>query len=153
METIRNWFKTDTINNGQPYEINEYEGHFEARTNLAFFLIVEPHSGTNNKWMLRVAPISSFDRWANSTAVEEFFLTDIEVCNYLHEHQLDIYKSLLECLSNDYEEIYTNGIDDTDVDDRGTNVETMIQVESKQEKDNKEITKINEIINDWCSYQ
>ena len=60
---------------------------------------------------------------------------------------------MLECLSNDYEEIYTNGIDDTDVDDRGTNVETMIQVESKQEKDNKEITKINEIINDWCSYQ
>lgn len=147
METIRNWFKTDTINNGQTYEINEYEGHFEAKTNIAFFLIVEPHSGTNNKWMLRIAPISSFDRWANSTAVEEFFLTDIEVCNYLHEHQLDIYKNLLESLSNDYEEIYTNGIDNADVDDCGTNVETMIQVESKQEKDNKEI------INDWCSYQ
>lgn len=104
MENIRRWFENDATNNGQNYEITEYDINLEARTDTVLFMIVEPHSGTNNKWMLRVAPISSFDRWANSTAVEEFFDTDIEVCNYLYEHQLDIYKSLLERLSDDYDE-------------------------------------------------
>ena len=104
MENIRRWFENDTINNGQKYEITEYDINLEARTDTALFMIVEPHSRTNNKWMLRVAPISSFDRWANSTAVEEFFDTDIEVCNYLYDHQLDIYKDLLKRLSDDYDE-------------------------------------------------
>lgn len=103
MKNIRRWFENDTINNGQNYEITEYDINLEAKTDTALFMIVEPHSGTNNKWMLRVAPISSFDRWANSTAVEAFFDTDIEMCNYLHEHQLDIYKDLLKCLSDDYD--------------------------------------------------
>lgn len=106
MNNIKEWFENDINNNGQLYNIYEYEGHLEARTDTALFMIVEPHSGTNNKWMLRVTPISSFDRWANSTAVEEFFDTDIELCNYLHDHQLDIYKNLLRDLSDDYNEIY-----------------------------------------------
>lgn len=49
--------------------------------------------------------ISAFDRWANSTAIEKFFETDIELCNFLYEHQLDIYKELLEYLSEEYDEL------------------------------------------------
>lgn len=105
MENIRRWFENDKVNNGQDYEIDEYEGHLEARTDTVIFMVVEPHSGTNNKWVLRVSTKSAFDRWANSTAVEEFFNTDIELCNYLHEHQLDIYKGLVGYLSSEYDDI------------------------------------------------
>lgn len=68
-------------------------------------MVVEPHSGTRNRWLLRVTTESAFDRWANSTAVEQFFNTDIELCNYLHEHQLDIYKDLVRYLSREYNDI------------------------------------------------
>ena len=54
MENIRRWFENDKVNNGQNYEIYEYEGHLEARTGTVIFMIVEPHSGTKNRWMLRV---------------------------------------------------------------------------------------------------
>ena len=38
-------------------------------------------------------------------AGKEFFDTDIELCLYLYEHQLDIYKNLLEYLSEEYDEM------------------------------------------------
>ena len=101
MKNIKNWFENDYEN----YEITEYEGHMEARTDMVLFLIVEPHSGTDNRWMLRITTISAFDRWANSCAVEEFFNSSIELCNYLYEHQLDIYKELLKYLSVEYDEV------------------------------------------------
>ena len=104
MENVKRWFENDTMNCGQNYEFNEYEGHLEARTDTIIFMIVEPHSGTDNKWLLRVAATASFDRWGNSTAVEEFFDTEIELCNYLYEYQLDIYKDVLEALSKDFDE-------------------------------------------------
>ena len=47
MENIRRWFENDQMNNGQNYEIDEYEGHLEARTGTVIFMVVEPHSGTN----------------------------------------------------------------------------------------------------------
>lgn len=100
MENIKRWFENDYEN----YEIEEYEGHLEVTTKTVLYLIVEPHSGTDNNWMLRVTTRSAFDRWANSTVIEEFFKTDIELCNYLYEHQLDIYKQLLEYLSLEYDE-------------------------------------------------
>lgn len=105
MENIRRWFENDKVNNGQDYEIYEFEGHLEARTGTVIFMIVEPHSGTRNRWLLRVTTESAFDRWANSTAVEKFFNTDIELCNYLHEHQLDIYKDLVGYLSREYDDV------------------------------------------------
>lgn len=43
-------------------------------------MIVEPHSGTRNRWLLRVTTESAFDRWANSTAVEKF---SIQILNYV----------------------------------------------------------------------
>ena len=100
MENIRQWFENDYEN----YDIAEYDGNLEAKTNIVRYLIVSPHSGTDNRWILRVTTMSAFDRWANSTVVEEFFETEIELCLYLYDHQLDIYKNLLEYLSSEYEE-------------------------------------------------
>lgn len=101
MKDIKRWFENDYEN----YELVEYGGHLEAITDIAHFLIVSPHSGTNNRWMLRVAATASFDRWANSTAIEEFFDSSIELCLYLYDHQLDIYKELLGSISKDYAEV------------------------------------------------
>lgn len=101
MKDIERWFENDYEN----YEITKYDGHLEARTKSVLYLIVEPHSGTEGRWMLRVTTMSAFDRWANSTAIQEFFDSEIELCNYLYEHQLDIYKNLLEYLSEEYDEI------------------------------------------------
>ena len=89
MENIKRWFENDYEN----YDFEEYEGHLEVRTKTTLFMIVKPHSGTDNKWMLRVTTISAFDRWVNSTAIEEFFDTDIELCNYLYDCDGDFYSS------------------------------------------------------------
>jgi hypothetical protein len=108
MENIRRWFENDSEN----YEIDEYEGHLEAKTETVIYMIVAPHNGNDYRWMLRVSTRSAFDGWANSIAVEEFFKTEIEVCNYLDEHQLDIYKELLAYLSEEYNELYKECIGD-----------------------------------------
>ena len=100
MENVKRWFENDYEN----YDITESEGRLDARTDTVYFLIVSPHSGNDNKWMLRVSTIAAFDRWANSTAVEVFFETEVELCNYLYDHQLDIYKDLLKYLSLEYRE-------------------------------------------------
>ena len=59
MENIRRWFENDKVNNGQNYEIDEYEGHLETRTDTVILMVVEPHSGTENRWMLRVSTRSA----------------------------------------------------------------------------------------------
>ncbi len=100
MDIIKNWFK----DNG--YEVDECEMTLQAKTETILFLVVEPHNGTDGKWMLRVAALVSFDRWANSTAVEEFFDTETELRNYLENNQLYIYKDVLRSLSEEYEEMY-----------------------------------------------
>lgn len=100
MDIVKNWFK----DNG--YEVDEYETTLQAKTDTILVLIVEPHSGTNGKWMLRATALVSFDRWANSTAVEEFFDTEIGLRNYLENNQLYIYKDVLRSLSEEYEEMY-----------------------------------------------
>lgn len=101
MENIKRWFENDC----EDYDIVAYDGHLEAKTKTVLYMIVEPHSETDNKWMLRITTISAFDRWANSRAIEEFFDSEIELCNYLYEHQLDIYKQLLEYLSLEYDDV------------------------------------------------
>lgn len=77
MENIRRWFENDQMNNGQNYEIDEYEGHLEARTDTVIFMVVEPHSGTKNRWMLRVSTRSAFDRWANSTVLRSSLIVTL----------------------------------------------------------------------------
>ena len=100
MKNIRQWFENDYEN----YDIVEHDGSLEAKTKLVHYLIVSPHSGTENRWMLRITTTSAFDRWSNSTVIEEFFETEIELCLYLYDRQLDIHRSLLEYLSLEYEE-------------------------------------------------
>lgn len=102
MELIKQWFKYDD----EDYNVREWQGHLEAKTETVIFHIVSPHSGTNNRWMLRVSTISVFDRWANSTAIEKFFETNTALYYYLNRHQLDIYKELVEYLSKEYDELY-----------------------------------------------
>lgn len=106
MNIIKNWFK----DNG--YEVDEYEMTLRAETDTILFLVVKPHSGTNGKWMLRVAALASFDRWSNSTAVEEFFDTETGLRNYLENNQLYIYKDVLRSLSEEYEEMYRVNYED-----------------------------------------
>ena len=100
MDIINNWFKYNC------YEVDECEMTLQAKTETILFLVVEPHNGTDGKWMLRVAALVSFDRWANSTAVEEFFDTETQLRNYLENNQLYIYKDVLRSLSEEYEEMY-----------------------------------------------
>lgn len=101
MEIIRKWFENDH----EKYEIGEYDKHLEAKTVTVLYLIVAPYDDTRDRWLLRIAALSSFDRWANSTAIEKSFNTDVELRDYLDKHQLDIYKRLLEDISEDYAEI------------------------------------------------
>ena len=105
MDIIKNWFKDN-------YEVDEYETTLQAKTDTILFLVVKPHSGTNGKWMLRAAALVSFDRWANSTAVEEYFNTEIDLCNYLKNNQFYIYKDVLRSLSEEYEEMYRVNYED-----------------------------------------
>lgn len=86
--------------------------YYKRKTDTILFLVVEPHNGTNGKWMLRVAALASFDRWANSTAVEEFFDTETGLYNYLENNQLYIYKDVLRNLSEEYEEMYMVNYED-----------------------------------------
>lgn len=74
MQKIKNWFEDDAANSGEHYDFLEYEGHLEVRTETAIFMVVEPHSGTNRKWMLRISTMRAFDRWANSTPIELFLI-------------------------------------------------------------------------------
>lgn len=106
MDIIKNWFE----DNG--YEVSEFETMLQAKTDTILFMVVEPHSGTNGKWMLRAAALVSFDRWANSTAVEEFFDTETGLRNYLENNQLYIYKDVLRNLSDKYEEMYRVNYED-----------------------------------------
>lgn len=105
MQKIKNWFEDDAANSGEHYDFLEYEGHLEVRTETAIFMVVEPHSGTNRKWMLRISTMRAFDRWVNSTPIELFFDSDVKLCNYLHDNQLNIYKRLLKYLSEEYDDI------------------------------------------------
>lgn len=100
MDIVKKWFEE----NG--YEVDECYEALQAKTDTILFRVVEPHSGANGRWMLRVAALASFDRWANSTAVEEFFDTETDLCNYLENNQFDIYKNVLKRLSEEYEEMY-----------------------------------------------
>mgnify|MGYP001772152489 CR=1 FL=1 len=71
------------------------------------FLIVEPHDHLD-KWMLRVAPRASFDRWGNSAVIQAYFNNETALLNYLENNQLDIYKALFSSLSDDYKYLSDN---------------------------------------------
>jgi hypothetical protein len=86
-------------------ETNQYNEHIHAVNDTVIAEVVFPHSGTDGKWMLRITPFASFDRWANSCAIEKFFDSADEVSVYLETYRIDIYRKLLDYLSSDYEEL------------------------------------------------
>lgn len=45
MKKIKRWFENDN----EDYEISEGNGFLDARIDIVHYLIVEPHSGTNNR--------------------------------------------------------------------------------------------------------
>ena len=106
MDIVKKWFK----DNG--YEVDEYEATLQAKSDTILFLFVNPVYGSNVICMFRVAAMVSFDRWANSSAVEEFFDTEIGLRNYLENNQLCIYKDVLRNLSEEYEEMYRVNYED-----------------------------------------
>lgn len=105
MPLLKHWFEHENIVNDENYEIRTCDNDcLLVENDTAMFEILPPHDGL--KWLLRIAPISGFDRWSNSTAIEEWFESAENICNYLHENQTNIYKTLLKYLSSDYDEIY-----------------------------------------------
>lgn len=108
MKNIKDYFIHATSEYGKHCDISECDNCLEIKTESIIFMIVAPHSGTDNRWMLRISTISAFDRWANSTAIEEFFSLDIELCDYLSKYRFRIYKTLLKYLSEEYDELEGN---------------------------------------------
>lgn len=76
-----------------------------AENDMIIALVVAPHSGTKYKWLLRFSTAAAFDRWANSTAIEEFYETEDEVIKYLEDNVMQVYQQLLNYLSNEYDEM------------------------------------------------
>ena len=62
-------------------------------------LVVAPHEGNEYHWVLRLSPIVSFDRWANSMCIEEYLNSPEDIHWYLYECETDIYYKLFDCLS------------------------------------------------------
>ena len=68
-------------------------------------LVVAPHDGNRHKWLLRLAPAVSFDRWANSSYIEEYFDSADDMREYLYNRKFVIYGQLFGMLSEDYAEL------------------------------------------------
>jgi hypothetical protein len=77
------------------------ESHLHATNEFINLMVVTPHGGTHGKWMLRVGAMATFDRWANSTALERFFDKPEHVAIYLEQHRDYVYKKVLEKLSRE----------------------------------------------------
>ena len=61
---------------------------------------VDEHS----KWLLRMAPSASFDRWSVSAAISERFNGTNQIVERLC-HTADVYRKMFAQLSNDYKEL------------------------------------------------
>lgn len=98
--------------NGMFEEVNESntcirDGVLEIDNDTLHCQIVSPHSGTGNRWLVRIAPSASFDRWANSTAFQGYFDTFELMKNYLTSSACvaHILSDVLESLSADFKEL------------------------------------------------
>ena len=57
------------------------------------------------KWLLRMAPSESFDRWSVSAAICERFDNTEQMAEYL-SNSTEVYKALFKKLSKGYKELY-----------------------------------------------
>jgi hypothetical protein len=81
--------------------INVRPEHIYATDEFINAMVVSPHEGNKYRWLLRIAPMATFDRWANSTVIEKDFGSVDEVVNYLDKNQTGIYQHLFEALSRE----------------------------------------------------
>lgn len=75
-----------------------------AESDSMVFLVVAPHDDMKN-WLLRIAPRSTFDRWANSTVIERC-LDNVEcIVNWLRNEKMFVFVKVLNSLSREVEEM------------------------------------------------
>lgn len=86
-------------------ESERVDSNLYSKNHLMHSVIVPPHEGTNNRWMIRFSTISAFDRWANSCPIEKFFKDVSDLQFYLMKSAEHIYLELLEYLSGEYDEL------------------------------------------------
>lgn len=89
--------------------VHEYNGKVEnihAANNTMLMLIVPPHDNMK-KWLVRVAPRCTFDRWSNSTVVEKELDTQRCVVDWLQMNKTYVIERLFESLSREVEEEMT----------------------------------------------
>ena len=86
-------------------EIDEVFGRVEGSSPYVIALIVAPHEGTKNRWMLRTAPTAGFDRWANSGSLELFFDDVDNLIGFLREEKAYIWEDLFKCVCEEYDEL------------------------------------------------
>ena len=84
------------------FKINDFSESIYATNGIVKYFVVRPHEGNRYKYLLRISTCAAFDRWANSIPIEEFFDTEEDLINYILNNQLEIYKTLLEYLSEEY---------------------------------------------------
>lgn len=83
-------------------EIDSKNNVLYANNTYVNVLVVGPHDGNDNSWLVRLAPKVSFDRWANSGHIEKHFASEQEVIDYLTKSKIDIYQELFEIVSAEY---------------------------------------------------
>lgn len=102
LETIRRVLENSL---GIKTYINSLGTHLYNIRGIITTAVIAPHDGTKNKWVLRLSPAVSFDRWANSRYIEKTFESAHDMREYLYARQEIIYAQLFGMLSEDYEEM------------------------------------------------
>ena len=98
--TLKKQYGMTTIN------VHECDGKVEnihAANRTMVMLIVPPHDNMK-KWLLRVAPFCTFDRWANSTVIENELDTQRCVVDWLQMNRTQVVEKLFESLSREVAE-------------------------------------------------
>lgn len=88
-------------------KVDDEGDHLYAEGDTIVALVVAPHKGNNNRYLVRFSARADFDRWANSTVIEKSFASVGRVCKYLQTNQVAIYQELLKHLHAEYIDIST----------------------------------------------
>jgi hypothetical protein len=74
-------------------------------TNASMIFLVMPPHDNMKKWLLRIAPRCTFDRWANSTVIEQEFDNVDCIVGFLQNAKMLIFNKILNSLSNEVVEM------------------------------------------------
>ena len=87
-------------------EIDGKVQNIHAANNTMVMLVVPPHDHMK-KWLVRVAPSCTFDRWSNSTVIEKEFDTQSCVVDWLRIGKMHVVEKLFDSLSEEISEMQT----------------------------------------------